>query len=246
MRAWVVAAVAFVPCLAMSQSSGLPALREDLSREAVDRQTADMMLDGQITAEAARAKAAESELRLNLTTIQLTPGPKGDTGAQGPQGVPGLQGAKGDTGPAGPPGSAAPDPNAATATITARGQRQGDFSPQPIDVSAVSHQITSPRDPQSGLPTGRRLHTPLVVKMQWGPTTPKFIGALVDNENLAAVRLRLVRDGAPVATIDLTNANVAAYVEAGDSVSISLTYQRIVWTWLDGGIVVEDDWTQQI
>src|SRR5438093_8359888 len=32
-----------------------------------------------------------------------------------------------------------------------------------IAVIAVSHEIVSPRDPQSGLPTGQRVHKPLVI-----------------------------------------------------------------------------------
>ena len=39
-----------------------------------------------------------------IANIELTPGPKGDTGAQGPKGDTGAQGPKGDTGAQGPKG----------------------------------------------------------------------------------------------------------------------------------------------
>ena len=54
-------------------------------------------------------------------------------------------------------------------TIAVTGQKQGVFSKgRPIPVLALSHEIVSPRDPQSGLPTGRRQHMPISVTVQWG------------------------------------------------------------------------------
>jgi len=48
-----------------------------------------------------------TDLQNQIDTIELTPGPQGDTGPQGPQGLPGADGAtgpQGATGPAGPQG----------------------------------------------------------------------------------------------------------------------------------------------
>ncbi len=169
-------------------------------------------------------------------------GPAGPVGPAGAQGAPGRDGQAGPPGPAGPPGAAAPDPNAVTATMTVRGQKSGDFSSAPLEVNALSHEIISPRDPQTGLPTGRRVHSPLTVTMPWGPATPLFLGALASNENLIAVTVNLLGNGATVATIKLTNASVASYAEAGERVTFSFAYQKIEWTWLDGGITAMDDW----
>ena len=44
-----------------------------------------------------------------IADIELTPGPKGDTGAQGPKGDTGAQGPKGDKGDTGPAGAAGKD-----------------------------------------------------------------------------------------------------------------------------------------
>lgn len=49
---------------------------------------------------------AIQEVRTNVDTIELTPGPKGDKGAAGPAGKDGAKGDKGDTGPAGKDGAA--------------------------------------------------------------------------------------------------------------------------------------------
>jgi type VI secretion system secreted protein Hcp len=153
----------------------------------------------------------------------------GPAGAQGAQGV---QGASGQPGPAGPQGEPPPDPDAVAATVMATGAKQGPFSNTPINVTAVSHEIVSPRDPASGLPTGKRQHA----------STPLFLNALVHNETLTSVLIGLLRNGSQAATIKLTNASVSNYVQHGGYVTISFTYQKIEWTWVDGGITASDDW----
>ncbi len=122
------------------------------------------------------------------------------------------------------------------------GQKTGDFSQTPIDVTAVSHEIVSPRDAASGLPTGKRQHKPITITMEIGPTTPLLLNALVTNENLTSVLIGLLRNGQTVETIKLTNASVSDYVEQGGNTLISFTYQKIEWTWTDGGITAQDDW----
>jgi type VI secretion system secreted protein Hcp len=135
-----------------------------------------------------------------------------------------------------------PDPDSVAATVSVTGQKQGAFSQTPIDVSAVSHEIVSPRDPASGLPTGQRQHKPITITMEMGPSTPLFLNALVDNENLTSVLIGLLRNGSQVETIKLTNASVSDYVEQGGNTLISFTYQKVEWTWNDGGITASDDW----
>ena len=120
-------------------------------------------------------------------------------------------GPQGATGPQGPAGSSAPNPDAVVATVSVHGQQQGDFSQTPIDVTAISHEIVSPRDPATGLPTGKRQHKPITLTMTWGPSTPRFLSALVNNENLTTFRLSLLRDGQEVARIELMNASVSQF-----------------------------------
>ena len=44
-------------------------------------------------------------------------------------------------------------------------------------------------------------------------------------------------------TIELLNANIASIDEGfPNTENISFTYQRIIWTWTEGGITAEDDW----
>jgi type VI secretion system secreted protein Hcp len=125
--------------------------------------------------------------------------------------------------------------------ISATGQKQGAFS-KAVSVIAVSHEIVSPRDPASGLPTGKRQHKPFWVTTEWGATTPKFLTAMVTNENLTSVLIGLLRNGAKVATIKLTNASVSQFDQTDQNVQLQFTYQKITWTWVDGGVSAQDDW----
>ncbi len=179
--------------------------------------------DGKLRVVAVEGDCKTGETPLSWNTI----GPAGPTGPAGPQG------------PAGP---STPDPDTVTATVTAHGQKTGDFSQAPIEVTALSHEIVSPRDPASGLPTGQRQHKPLVLTMPWGKTTPLFIDALVNNENLTTMLVTLLQADEPVATIKLTNANVGQYDQHGPNVTFAFTYQKIEWTWLDDNITTSDDW----
>ncbi len=128
-------------------------------------------------------------------------------------------------------------------TILVTGQKQGVFAKPAIPVSALSHEIVVPYDVSSGLPSGKRQHKPISVTMQWGPWTPKFIAALVTGENLKTVQIGLQRSGTPVATIKLTNARLSHFVQTDQDTQFDMTYQKIEWTWLDGGITAEDLWS---
>jgi type VI secretion system secreted protein Hcp len=160
------------------------------------------------------------------------------------------RGPAGETGPEGPPGpqgEAAPDPDAVDATVAITGQIQGVFSSTPIGVSAVSHEIVSPRDPSSGLPTGKRQHKPFVITKEVDKSTPLILNALVHNENLTSVVVTLESPkGTPAMTITLTNASVAARTQTGMREHLSFVYQKITWTWIDGGVTAMDDWEAPI
>ena len=115
-----------------------------------------------------------------------TVGPAGPAGAQG---IAGRDGQTGPQGPAGPAGVSAvnpPDPDSVAATMSVTGQKQGAFSQTPIDVSAVSHEIVSPRDPASGLPTGQRQHKPTEDRVDVERRRHHRLGRLGDAELVAA------------------------------------------------------------
>jgi len=123
-----------------------------------------------------------------------------------------------------------------------------------IEVVAFTHEVVSPRDAASGLPTGKRQHKPISITKPIDKATPLLFQALVSNENLPNVELRFFKPDPKTGkeqmyyTIELTNASIAGIGQSqavGDPMpleEVSFTYQKIVWTWTDGGITAEDDW----
>ena len=194
--------------------------------------------EGNIRLVSAAANCRHNESPISWNTV-------GPAGATGPQGIAGRDGQTGATGPAGPAGASGvnpPDPDSVAATVMVTGQKQGQFSQAPIEVTAISHEIVSPRDPASGLPTGKRQHKPITITTDWGASTPLFLNALTQNENLTSVTIGLLSNGKQVATIQLQNASISQFDQHGENVTFQFTYQKITWTWVDGGITASDDW----
>jgi type VI secretion system secreted protein Hcp len=128
-----------------------------------------------------------------------------------------------------------------------------------ILVLAVQHEIVCPRDPQSGIPTGKRMHKPLTVIKELDSSSPLLYAVLCTNENIRDARLEFWTT-TPTGqekqhyTVRLTNANIssinfklpnirsARLQRLTEYEEVALTYQKIEWTWNDGGISAADDW----
>lgn len=167
---------------------------------------------------------------------------------------------------------------ALNAYLKLKGTKQGDIKGSvtqkdrigKIMVIAVSHDVVSPRDPASGLPTGKRQHKPLVITKELDQSSPLLYNSLVNNENITEWELqfwspvqldptRSAHAGASGTefqhfTIKLTNANIASIgfrmlnnknpdlMRYAEYEEIAFTYQKIEWTWMKGGIMAMDDW----
>jgi type VI secretion system secreted protein Hcp len=162
---------------------------------------------------------------------------------------------------------------ALNAYLKMKGQKTGDIKggvtqkgrEDKIMVIAVSHEIISPRDAASGLPTGKRMHKPLVITKELDKSSPLLLNMLVTNENVSAWELQFWAPqkqaagsgtGAEVQnyTIKLTNANIASIsfrmannkhpdlMKFAEYEEVAFTYQKITWTWKEGGIMAQDDW----
>jgi type VI secretion system secreted protein Hcp len=124
---------------------------------------------------------------------------------------------------------------------------------------AFDHDILSPRDIASGLPTGKRQHKPVLVTKEIDKSSPLLYTVLCNNENLTEVVFKFWKPSASgkevqYYTIKLTNANIAARKTYFPNMliaentklphleEVAFTYQKIEWTWEDGGITSEDDW----
>src|ERR1051326_3940113 len=83
-----------------------------------------------------------------------------------------------------------PGPNIFVLTIDAakQGRLKGD-GPRGILASGLSYQVASPRDAATGLPTGKRQFSPVVITKEWGASSPQLYSALAANEVLKTVQI---------------------------------------------------------
>lgn len=156
---------------------------------------------------------------------------------------------------------------ALNAYLTLKGETTGDIKgsvtqtgrEDSIMVIAMSHEVLSPRDAASGLPTGKRQHKPFVITKEVDKATPLLYTLLTQNENITEWTLKFWRPSATgqeeqYYTIELTNASVASIqmemlnnkypenMQHKEREHVAFTYQKIVWRYEDGGISAEDDW----
>jgi type VI secretion system secreted protein Hcp len=156
---------------------------------------------------------------------------------------------------------------ALNAYLTLKGQKQGDIQgsvtqqgrQNSIMVIAVDHQVVSPRDPASGLPSGKRQHKQLVITKELDKSTPLLYGALCNNETITSWELKFYAPSATGQevqnfTVKLTNASIAAVsfhlpnnkhpdlMKYNPYEEVGFTYQKIEWLWVVGGVSAMDDW----
>jgi type VI secretion system secreted protein Hcp len=156
---------------------------------------------------------------------------------------------------------------ALNAYLAVKGATQGDIKGSvtqkgregTIMVFAVFHEIVSPRDPASGRPTGKRHHKPIIVSKEVDRASPLLYWSLVNNESLPSWKLAFWRPSATGVeqqhfTLELVNASVSQIrlrmannknprlTRYPETEEVAFTYQKIIWTWNDGGITAEDDW----
>lgn len=128
-----------------------------------------------------------------------------------------------------------------------------------ILVQAVDSLVNIPKSPQTGLPTGKRVHNPYTVLAELDKSTPKLYQALCSGERLKSVQVdyyRINKTGTEEKyfTIKLEGAITVSgrhYVPncldqangpIGHMVEYSFTYEKVTWTWTPDGIEGEDNW----
>ena len=112
------------------------------------------------------------------------------------------------------------------------------------------------------------MHKPLIITKELDVSTPVLYRLLVTNENITQLLLHFwtpqLKAGTGVGqevqnyTVKLTNANIASIdfrmdnirhpdlVKFSEYEEIAFTYQKIEWTWTDGGITASDDWEARV
>ena len=156
------------------------------------------------------------------------------------------------------------------AFMTAKGRKQGDIAGNvtekgregTIALSAVAYEIATPYDQQTGQASGRRQHKPVTIVKTIDQASPKLLHALATNEVLTSVKIEFWRSSpetaGPYFTIALTNALIVDFAlksssdqepsgfEKFEYEEIDMTYQKIEWTWTQGGITASDDWNAPV
>lgn len=147
------------------------------------------------------------------------------------------------------------------ATIT--GASQGEFKSDitrkgfegKIDVLSYDDSVSIPYDGSSGLPAGRRQHGSINFSKDLDKSSPLLANAAFTNENLTTVKFEFLRPAQTLAgsaekvflTVTLTNAIIASITRSvsGDRriESLSLVFQKINITYLDGGVSADDNWS---
>jgi type VI secretion system secreted protein Hcp len=121
-----------------------------------------------------------------------------------------------------------------------------------IPVLGWFHGIERPLDASSGATTGEPKHTPIVIRKRIDHASPLISKALADNDQFDEWILRVYRETDAgqeqhYYSITLQNARVAGVHTTTESThevreEVSFSYQKITWTFEEGGITAEDDW----
>jgi type VI secretion system secreted protein Hcp len=128
-----------------------------------------------------------------------------------------------------------------------------------ILVYALDHDIHIPRDPQSGLPSGKRIHGPLTIQKEIDKASPSIYQALCTGEQLGNVTIKQYRiDPTGVEqhyfTIKLEDAIIVqvtpytpvAFLAENEPFrhmeKVSFTYSKIIWRHEVDAKESEDSW----
>ncbi len=128
-----------------------------------------------------------------------------------------------------------------------------------ILIYALDHSVETPVDSHTGQATGKRMHKPLIITKHIDTATPKLQQACSTSETMTDVEIdfyQINQKGQEehYFTIKLTNAVIVktrlykpmTFVPDNkpfhDMEEVHFNYQKIIWTYNDGGIEAEDDW----
>ncbi len=129
-----------------------------------------------------------------------------------------------------------------------------------IECLKFEHVVHTSGEASSGMSTGRRVHTPVVVTKRIDKSTPLLYKAMVNNESVDAViqffRPNPTGDGTTEQfyTIELKSGHISQIRTVLPNVfepstanqpiweEVSIVYRTITWTYTNGGITHMDQW----
>jgi type VI secretion system secreted protein Hcp len=125
-------------------------------------------------------------------------------------------------------------------------------------IIGFNHEVVAPRDAASGLPTGKRQHKPFTIIKELDKSTPLLQRAFLMGEMLDQVTLELSRSAKgkpePYLTITMEHVFISSHGMSSEPApkgpqpvpteQVSFTYDKIVWTYHEGGVEHTDTWRQ--
>lgn len=128
-----------------------------------------------------------------------------------------------------------------------------------ILVQAFDHSVMIPRDPQSGQPTGQRVHQPLTITKVFDKCSPLLYNAMTSGERLTTCKIKWYRTSSTGTqehyfTIELVDAIIVSIKarmpncqDPGQAhfthlEDVAFSYRQITWTHESGGTSGSDDW----
>jgi type VI secretion system secreted protein Hcp len=119
-----------------------------------------------------------------------------------------------------------------------------------IQVNTCVFGVGSPFDVATGQSTGKRAARPVHLAKPVDKSSPLLYTSCTTNESLT-VDIAYIKEGeghGPFLTIKLTDAmirdfNHQASFDGSAVETINLTYTKIEFTWVNGGIMSVDDWS---
>ncbi|MEB0207408.1 Hcp family type VI secretion system effector [Pseudomonas sp. CCC3.1] len=129
-------------------------------------------------------------------------------------------------------------------------------------VQGFSHEMIIPRDPQSGQPTGQRIHKPLCITKVFDKSSPLLLAALTSGERMSEVVIQWFRTSSTGTQEHYytTKLEDAIIVDIKDYMhncqdpanshfthlqDVQFTYRKITWTHEVGGTSGSDDWRKE-
>ena len=126
-------------------------------------------------------------------------------------------------------------------------------------IKGFSHNINIPRDPQSGQPSGQRVHEPLEISKIFDKCSPLLYNALTKGETLTEVELKwyrtsyagkpehyfsIVLEDVVIVDIDanMENEEGQAKTQVAPLEKVSFAYRKITWRHEAASTSGEDDW----
>lgn len=130
-------------------------------------------------------------------------------------------------------------------------------------VQQFDHTVTVPTDPQSGMPSGQRVHKPFKFTVALNKAVPLMYNALSTGEKITEVELQWYRtsiegkqehyfttslEGATIVEIEfhMPHCQDPSKADFTQLITVSMGYRKINWDHLVSGTSGADDWRAPI